>query len=267
MTHGLFFRQLVDDSDNVPIRVRGWFFCISSHWHLAVLMMIELIEIVDEDDQGLPEAKSLREARRTLTRMKEVSIRELSDLGHMSLPPSETNRPPLSMLGDPNFQPELHHAISEATILSEPWTIILIRAFSKVAAMLLKEVDHEQRYGIPPMFGGGEELRRAEDCIKTLFYLGRKSDMARRVADVLSEAMASFETSNQEGNVPRNGGMGEDIFGNLQQNINGHMNINTTGNNSHGHDHNHGQAGSGHASARMAALNQRDFLGMAMPTA
>jgi hypothetical protein len=260
MTHGLFFRQLVDDSDNVPIRVRGWFFCISAHWHLAVLMLIELIEFVDEEDQGLPEAKRLREARRTLARMKEVSIRELSDLGHMSLPPSETNRPPLSMLGDPSLQPELHHAISEATILSEPWTIILIRAFSKVAALLLKEVDNSQRYGVPPMFGEGEELRRAEDCIKTLFYLGKKSDMARRVADVLSDAMASLLRSTPGVNMPQTGDLNSDIFGNLQHNINGHINANAGGNG-------HGRGGTGHNGTGLAALNQRDFMGIPMPTA
>nr|AHV78249.1 ResR1 [Sarocladium zeae] len=265
MTHGPFFRQLVDDSDNVPIRVRGWFFCISAHFHLAVLMLIELIEFVDEEDQGSAEAKRVREARRTLARMKEISYRELSDLGRMSLPPSETNRPPLSMLGDPSLQPDLHHAISEATILSEPWTIILIRAFSKVAAALLKEVDNSQRFGVPPMFGGGEEMRRAEDCIKTLFYLGRKSDMARRVADVLTEAMATLQSTAQGGNdMPRGGDLSGDVFGNLQHNIDGHMNLPTS---THDHAHGHGHNGSGHLGAGMAALNQRDFMGMAMPTA
>lgn len=264
-THGMFFRQLVEDSDNVPIRVRGWFFCISAHWHLAVLLLIELIEVVDEDDQGTAEGKQMRASRRTLGRMREVSLRELSDLGRMSLPPSETNRPPLSMLGDSGMQPEIHHAISEATILSEPWTIILIRAFSRVAAMLMKEVNDARNFGTVPVFNESEGLRRAEDCIKTLFYLGRKSDMARRVADKLSDAMAVLEGP-QGGNMPHPDDLHGDMFESLHSNLDNHItgNGNVHGHHAYGHGHSHNR--SEHNSGNMAALNQSQFMGLAMPT-
>lgn len=257
-THGQFFRELVEDSDNVPVRIRGWFFCISSHWHLAALMVVELIELVDEDDFGLENEKLVRMKTGSLSRMKETSLRELSDLAHMSLPPSETDRPPLSMLGDPSLQPEMHHAISEATILSEPWTVILIRAFSKVAAALLKEVDNSRRFSVPPMFGEEEDLRRAEDCIKTLFYLGKKSDMARRVADVLQEAMGSLETPAHYATSSGSRGTSETMFNNLHNDI--HSNI-------YGNRGAYGQGTGNGNRTGMAGLNQRDFMGMAMPTA
>lgn len=264
-THGEFFRQLVADSDNVPIRVRGWFFCISAHWHLAVLLLIDLLETVDEEDIGFPDDKRRREKTGTVARLRETSLRELSDLGHMSLPPSETDRPPLSMIGDRGYRPDLHHAVSEATILSEPWTMILIRAFSKAGSTFLKQVDNSRQFGERPMFSEEDAMRRAEYCAKTLFYLGRKSDMARRVADLLSEGIATLgpatQHSSAHGSTPAYhayGAMHGGMNGNLNGNLGANMNDNGSGygtNNVNGNGSNIG------------GMSQRDFLGMAMPTA
>jgi hypothetical protein len=275
VTHGEFFRQLVADSDNVPIRVRGWFFCISAHWHLAVLLIIDLIETVDEEDIGFSDGKRTREQAGTVAKLKQTSLRELSDLGHMSLPPTETDRPPLSMIGDRGYQPDLHHAVSEATILSEPWTMILIRAFSKAGSTMLKQVDNSRQYGERPMFSEEEALRRTEYCTKTLFYLGRKSDMARRVADLLSEALCALGPATQQGTAQRSTSEYGHVYGGMQGGMNdngtaygmGNGNSNGNGNNNNNNRNSNSNSNSNNNNgSNMGGMNQRDFMGMAIPS-
>ncbi|KAG7137916.1 Regulatory protein alcR like [Verticillium longisporum] len=169
VTHGAFFRDLLRDFDAVPGRIRSWFFCISAHWHLAVLMFADLVEQID--DEGLA-------------------------------------------AGTEPHLPGFHHAVNEGTVLAEPWTIILIRAFSRAAVLIMEEADNYRRYGLVRSWGGPHEgwnslsLERADDCIRTLFYLGKKSDMARRVADILSDALASLRLADDGPPLSGHGGDG-----------------------------------------------------------
>lgn len=183
MTYGSFFRELVQRFESVPPRIQGWFVCISAHWHLAALMLADLIEFVDEHGIGVDVDVQSRASSRMASRIRESSVRELSDLASVATPPEETNTPPQL--------PEFHHAVNEGTILTEPWTMILIRAFSKASVILLGEADESLRYARRTL-GHSEDftdsLERAEECIKALWLLGKKSDMARKIAEVLSVA-------------------------------------------------------------------------------
>ncbi|KAK1241952.1 hypothetical protein MKX07_007775 [Trichoderma sp. CBMAI-0711] len=80
--------------------------------------------------------------------------------------------------------------VNEGTILTEPWTMILIRAFSMASAILLGEADEALRHGAAQLgYTGGhfeETLDKVINCIKALWHLGKKSDMARKAADFLS---------------------------------------------------------------------------------
>lgn len=124
-----------------------------------------------------------------VTRIREQSAKELSDLARVATPPDQdallgiTIAPQLS---------EFHHAINEAVILTEPWTVILIRAFSKAATYLLREANNLLQFD---QVASGhdsdsselqERMGRAEDCIKGLWLLGKKDDIARKVANVLA---------------------------------------------------------------------------------
>ncbi|KAF5010141.1 hypothetical protein FDECE_3687 [Fusarium decemcellulare] len=189
MTHGAFFKELLHDYASVPGRLQSWFVCISAHWHLAALMLADLIEYVDENELGVTTATHSRLSSKMATRIREASARELSDLARVSTPDEE--------LGNTMIAPQLshfHHAVNEATILTEPWTIILIRAFSKAAVLLISEANDFLEFGLTTRGNNGghdfqESLCRAEECVKGLWLLGKKSDMARKVADTLSSAM------------------------------------------------------------------------------
>lgn len=185
--YGAFFRELIQHYPTVPSRIRGWFVCILAHWHLGALMLADVLELVDQNRVGLEENRQQRLTSRTVANIRRTSAIQLSDLARVAtplMPDSES---------DPTM-PDFHFAVREGTILTEPWTILLIRAFSKASIIHLREADEIRQQGSPDLLGHDSEacresLRRSEDCIQALWYLGKKSDMARNVAVVLFRAM------------------------------------------------------------------------------
>lgn len=140
---------------------------------------------MDENEFGVSPASHSRLSSKMVTRIREASSRELSDLAQVSTPPDED----IGIAVTPQLS-HFHHAVNEATILTEPWTMILIRAFSKAAVLLLSEANELLQFGLTTSGGNShgfqETLSRAEGCTKGLWLLGKKSDMARKVADTLS---------------------------------------------------------------------------------
>ncbi|KAF5658096.1 regulatory alcr [Fusarium heterosporum] len=191
MTHGAFFKELIYDYEAVPGRLQSWFVCISGHWNLGVLMLADLIEYVDENELGEATASYDRVSSKMITRMREASARELSDLAKVSTPAQDLSNTDVSQMT------HFHHAVSEATILTEPWTILLIRAFTKAALILISEAKDFLEYGMttPANNGHGfqESIRRAQECVKGLWILGKKSDMARESADTLAAAVKKLK--------------------------------------------------------------------------
>ncbi|TLD14599.1 hypothetical protein PspLS_11063 [Pyricularia sp. CBS 133598] len=186
VTHGAFFRDLVRHYRDVPPRIRGWFVCISAHWHLAVLMLADLVEFADARGRGLAVEADARRGAGMVANMRAGSAAELADLARVSTPVGLDGGPG-SFEAAPEM-PGLHHAVNEGTIMTEPWTVILIRAFSRAAVLMMRDAGSRRQYGLG---GAGDGAGRSgvEDCIRALFYLGRKSDMAMKVADVLEEAL------------------------------------------------------------------------------
>lgn len=186
-THGAFFGELVQNYSAVPQRIQGWFVCISAHWHLAGLMLADLLEFVDENSLGMETAACNRTTSQMARRIRKQSAMELSDLARVATPPARD-----ANLGVPQM-PNFHHAINEGTLLIEPWTMILIRAFTKACMVFLSEADESLCYAVTILGKKGHDFERnmdqAEDCIKGLWLLGKKSDMARRIAETLSLAL------------------------------------------------------------------------------
>lgn len=189
-THGAFFRELTQDYNAIPQRIQGWFVCISAHWHLASLMFADLLDFVDEKDFGIEDMANSRQESRMAGRIREDSANELSDLARVATPPTKDNG-----IGSPQM-PDFHQAVNEATILTEPWTMILIRAFTKACVIFLGEADDFLRHGRAALGHNSHDwernIRRAEHCTKGLWLLGKKSDMARKLAETLSIALGKL---------------------------------------------------------------------------
>lgn len=173
-------------------RLQSWYVCLFGHWLLATLIVAELVEIVDSRGMG-DEAEARRRAEEgTVASIRRDTVRLVAALAKASTPQHDE----VTGAGElDNF----HHAVSDGALLTEPWTMILLRTFSKTAILLLDESENFATAAATAAAaqtradgGAGENRQRldmCEDCIKALWYLGRKSDMAREVSQVLGGAL------------------------------------------------------------------------------
>lgn len=187
MTHGAFFRELVRHYPAVPRRIKGWFVCISAHWHVAAMMLADLIEFVDTNNLGVNTASRNRIDSKMVVRVQQASAQELADLARVATTRSEEGN--LVLPSTPNF----HHTLHEGTVLTEPWTMILIKGFTRASTMFLGQAD-DLLFQSQAALGHSTEdvngsLDRAGECVKGLWVLGKKSDIARKVAEILSLAL------------------------------------------------------------------------------
>jgi hypothetical protein len=90
-------------------------------------------------------------------------------------------------------------------LLTEPWTDLLIRVFSKSAIILLTESANLAKISSSH---AAELALRAEDCIRALKYLGRKSDTARVAGDTLDGALRDQQVE-QAARAGTNGKLGD----------------------------------------------------------
>lgn len=191
-THGAFFAELVQNYTAIPHRIQGWFVCISAHWHLAALMFADLLEFVDENTLGTQDGGASRIHSQIARKIKKHSASELSDLAKVATPPPKED----NNLGEPPQLPSFHEAVNEGSLLTEPWTMIPIRAFTKACVIFLREADASLRFSRTTASPNDQDLERnmeqAKHCIKGLWLLGKKSDMARKTAEALSRALGEL---------------------------------------------------------------------------
>ncbi|KAI0903260.1 hypothetical protein F4823DRAFT_619294 [Ustulina deusta] len=194
-THGVFFRDLIQNYGTVPPRIQSWFFCILAHWHLAALILADLLEWVDEAGLGDCRASQVRFASETVENIRRASADELADLARVVTPSDWTQGMALPTPLTPQL-PGFHSAVNQGTMLTEPWDIILIRAFSKAFIWHFGKVQLENQNRDVPSYVGQDVQRRisqCRDCVKALWQLGKKSDIAWTVAETLASALAGLK--------------------------------------------------------------------------
>ncbi|KAF3761614.1 hypothetical protein M406DRAFT_342380 [Cryphonectria parasitica EP155] len=169
-------------------RTQSWYVCLFGHWLLATLLLVDLVEIVDQRGMGGTRQMRQRADKATVSNIRRSSVMLVSDLARASTPRHD----------DYGELETFHHAVNEGALLTEPWTMILLRTFSRTAIILLEGT---VRLAPPPQTADSAEapvvatevergnLERCENCVRALWYLGRKSDMAREVAGVLGVAL------------------------------------------------------------------------------
>ncbi|OQD68666.1 hypothetical protein PENDEC_c032G02324 [Penicillium decumbens] len=185
-THGTLFRDLTRHYDSVPPRIKSWFPCISIPWHLGSLMLADLIEFVDTNRLGCEEYMTERQNTYLVMRIRKESSIDMADLAAVLTPR------PLGGIGL-NQLPGFHFAVNESPLLTEPWTVLLVRAFSKASIFHLKETEKLQKYQRFVFGHEGKALQasvaRLERCVTALRFLGAKSGMAEAISIVLSESL------------------------------------------------------------------------------
>ncbi|KAH8775366.1 C6 zinc finger protein [Diaporthe sp. PMI_573] len=173
------FTDCIHNHLSLSARIQSWYVCLLGHWLLATLLLADLVECVDPQASRVEFGSWARTKTREARHIRSASVRMISDLAKASTPRHD----------DYGELVNFHHAVSEGALLTEPWTMILIRTFSRAAVILLEGMPLSDFDGTIVTETSVDELRdnsdRCQDCVRALWYLGRKSDMAREVANVL----------------------------------------------------------------------------------
>ena len=175
-----FIRDCMQYHDALPPRIQSWYICLTGHWHLATLLLADLIEIVDDSEFGLKTQQMLRTSTDFVACFRKSNCQALSDLARCSCP-----REDASFAQSRDF----HFAVNQGALLTEPWTAVLIRAFAKAAVMLLETEHMLLPFPVEYTSDTEEAFQQADDCVQALWYLGRKSDMALSAAKILGDAL------------------------------------------------------------------------------
>jgi hypothetical protein len=198
VTYEPFFRDCINHHDSLPDRIQSWYICLTGHWHLATLLLADIIESIDESKLGLDTHYLLRSSANLVQNLRRYNSHIVSDLARCATPRDDATFPQSK---------HFHFALNEGALLTEPWTAILIRVFAKSAILLMEEAWNVLKHS--SVDGGwAAELvqQRSEDCVRALKYLGKKSDCARMVGDTLADTLlVSFGNNwNTEGMVTMN---------------------------------------------------------------
>lgn len=190
-TYASFFCGLIRDYEVVPPRIKSWFVCIVVPWHLGALMLADLIEFIDNNDMGVHQKSSLRIATSLHQEMREASANELADIANATTPSQDD----LSSRQLPN----MHFAVNQGSLLTEPWTILLVNAFSKAALHHLEALHKLEEHGTSKSGQMSESVQtavqRLESCARCLRFLGRKTGVAEDIALVFLDAIRSHRSN------------------------------------------------------------------------
>ncbi|KAF2653816.1 hypothetical protein K491DRAFT_705578 [Lophiostoma macrostomum CBS 122681] len=174
-----FIGDCVEMYESLPSRIQSWCICLTGHWHLATLLLADLLEIIDASELSVASKRQERACANFVAKFREQNCRSLSDLARCACPHEDAS---FAKSGD------FHFAVNKGALLTEPWTAVLIRAFATAGVVLL-ESESSLNPEVPDVLHQEDAFRRADDCVKALWYLGRKSDMALAAAKILGDAL------------------------------------------------------------------------------
>ncbi|RSM06174.1 hypothetical protein CEP52_005848 [Fusarium oligoseptatum] len=189
VTYGAFFRELAQMYSSLPARIKGWFICIVIPWHLAVMLMADLIDFADSNEVGKADTRAVRIESRITSRMRRSTAVDIAELAKLTCPTGEDwgGNTPTEQL------PGYHFAVKSSAILTEPWTVLLIGAFRNAAVYHLGIVEDLRQNDWQALGHAPDEMREAEvqvkHCIDALWLLGRRSDMSYVLAKLLSQRL------------------------------------------------------------------------------
>ena len=173
-TYGRLILDFIASHESLPPRLQSWYVVLTGHWHLAVFLLADLIESIDNQSLSLSSRRQVRQSINLFLQIRKQSAFEIAEIAEVSSP--DTNS---SFYRTSAF----HEHLNQGALLTEPWTDILIRSFGKACCLFLDWLQMCQNQ--PPeqqQFRPETLYANCANCIKGLRELGRKSDMARLVA-------------------------------------------------------------------------------------
>ena len=133
---------------------------------------------------GVGEAKNQRDASNFVEKFREENCLVLSDLARCACPKENASF---------SASHDFYFPVNQGTLLTEPWNAVLIRAFAKAGVVFL-----DSEAVLSTGLQQEDVFERADNCIRALWYLGRKSNMALSAARILGEALEERRRSVQD---------------------------------------------------------------------
>ncbi|KAJ6011022.1 hypothetical protein N7451_002434 [Penicillium sp. IBT 35674x] len=178
-----FMLDCVVNHELLPPRIQSWYVILDGHWHLAAMLLADVIEGIDRGRLGSELGRETREATKLVSTLRMDNAFAVGGLAQSSLHGRE-----------PTMHRQFHDSLNEVAFLVEPWTVVLIHSFAKAGYISLEFLGTSGNYGSLT-----ESLRaNCGFCIRALEYLGRKSDMATVVAQTLSKSLDAKQTLGNE---------------------------------------------------------------------
>ncbi|KOS48292.1 hypothetical protein ACN38_g681 [Penicillium nordicum] len=171
-----FMVDCVNNHELLPSRIQSWYVILDGHWHLAVMLLADVLESIDKCMLGSDVAREVRQATGLVATLRTNNALAVGGLARASIQ------------GQDSFMNRhFHDSLSEVAFLVEPWTAVLIHCFAKAGYILLESLDISGDQNVYT-----ECVRQnCEFLIRALQYLGRKSDMAFLVARSLLRSLES----------------------------------------------------------------------------
>lgn len=174
-TYGRFIEDCAKYHENLPTRIQSWYILLAGHWNLAVIIVADLIKQLDDAKMTMTFNRGRRTTEEFTQTLRLGAAFAVSDLGRNSHYGTEE----LSFSQGPDF----HHAVNKAALLTEPWTMVLVRSFGYAGAALASQV------WAPRAHNALAAKEGLQHCIDALWLLGKKSDMAMCAAQVLRQVV------------------------------------------------------------------------------
>lgn len=187
-TYGPFMLNCMNNHASLPARIQSWYAIIAAHWHLAAMLLADTIEGIDQAGLGVCVQQGFREAMRLVPILRKENALAVCRLAECSLRGREKE----SGLTNSNSNSkskgyQFHDSVNDGAFLTEPWTVVLIRSFTKAGQVLLDDF-HVSSQTVHPK-QESYTSRQVRFCIDALWCLGRKSDMSFLAARALENGV------------------------------------------------------------------------------
>ncbi|KAL2815588.1 hypothetical protein BDW59DRAFT_153796 [Aspergillus cavernicola] len=179
-TYQTFMADCVANHESLPSRIQSWYVILDGHWHLAAMLLADVLETIDRGRLGSDIERSARQATDLIATLRIDNALAVGALARSSLHNQNST-----------MHRHFHDSLNEVAFLVEPWTVVLINSFGKAAYISLDCLDTTNTPG--EQHGALAECfqQNCEFCICALQYLGRKSDMAFLTAQNLTALLDS----------------------------------------------------------------------------
>lgn len=173
-TYQRFMLDCVANHELLPPRIQSWYVILDGHWHLAAMLLADVLESIDNGRLGSEAERAARQTTDLVSTLRIDNALAVGALARSSLQGQE-----------PTMYRDFHDSLNEVAFLVEPWTVVLIHSFAKAGYICLESLHvPDENNMLAECF-----RQNCEFCICALQYLGRKSDMAFLVARNLSRSL------------------------------------------------------------------------------